>query len=818
MKHKQSHIKKLFSLLLLICLSFQTLIASNKSKGASLTGKISNAKSGDKLVGATIYIPDVDAYGVTNKNGYYIMGNLPAGTFLVEIKYIGYATIAEQVTISGKTTKNWVLEQTAVEAEEVLITGIGKATKLQDLPTYISVIKQKDHQKITTNNIIGEITQTPGVSAITTGPNIMKPVIRGLSSTRVVTVNNGVRQEGQQWGAEHGIEIDSYTAGNIEVFRGASSLQFGPDALGGVINILPIKPSYNGHINGEIIRNFQTNNGLLAYHIDLKGNHNGFVWHLYGTSKKAHDYYNKYDGYVLNSKFKETDLGVEIGLNKAWGSSHLSFSYYNLKLGIPNGKRDSISGDFLKEIALDNKTSKNAVATSEDFKSFLPFIHRQQVQHETIALNNTFFIGPGSLKLILAYQIDQRREYGDVFSPNAPNLDLNLGTFNFNTQYSFPEKKGWNSSIGFSGKTQTNSIDGKELLIPAYTLETGGVYGIIKKTINHFTLSGGLRFDGSIKNAKGLKQTNDWYFKSFEKDFTSLSGNIGFAYQAAKTLVLKANISRGVRTPSIFELAANGVHDGTAQYIIGNKDLVPETSVGLDAGATLNTNHITASLYGYYNRINHYIYSRKLLTPSGEDSLQKSDNGVFQTFHFGQSAAVLYGMEASFDIHPSPLDWLHFKNTFSWVRGINSEGKDSTKYLPKIPAARLITELGFKFPNEGKTVRNIYLNLQMNNTFDQNYFFSAYGTETATPGYTLFNISLGTDITNENNRKLISIFISANNITDVAYQDHLSRLQYLDINNASERRGVFNIGRNFSFKAIIPLDVMLKKIKTSITS
>ena len=163
-------------------------------------------------------------------------------------------------------------------------------------------------------------------------------------------------------------------------------------------------------------------------------------------------------------------------------------------------------------------------------------------------------------------------------------------------------------------------------------------------------------------------------------------------------------------------------------------------------------------------------------------------------------------MEVMIDIHPHPIDWLHFENTFSYVKAVIANGTDSTKYLPNIPAARWLSELKGKFRHVGGIFQNAYAGVQMDWTFDQNNVYYAYQTETATPGYTLWNAGIGADVVNKNKKVLFSLHLAANNITDVAYQNHLSRLKYAPENEVTGRTGVFNMGRNYSVKVAIPLN------------
>ncbi len=285
-----------------------------------------------------------------------------------------------------------------------------------------------------------------------------------------------------------------------------------------------------------------------------------------------------------------------------------------------------------------------------------------------------------------------------------------------------------------------------------------------------------------------------------------MSASLGAAHDINSTLTAKLNISRGFRTPNIAELGANGVHEGTIKYEYGNTDLKSETSLQVDGGIDINTEHVSLTATIFYNNIQNYIFSRKLSSVTGDDSIPSLDNNErLSAFRYFQTTAGLYGAEFMFDLHPHPLDWFHYKNVVSYVRGASGYKTDSTKSLPTIPAARWLSELQVEFKNAGKSLKNFYVRLEMDANFAQKNIFSAYQTETSTRGYTLFNAGFGGNVTNNKKETLFSLYFSGNNLTNVAYQNHLSRLKYAPENLVSGRMGVYNIGRNASVKLNIPL-------------
>ena len=246
---------------------------------------------------------------------------------------------------------------------------------------------------------------------------------------------------------------------------------------------------------------------------------------------------------------------------------------------------------------------------------------------------------------------------------------------------------------------------------------------------------------------------------------------------------------------------ANGVHDGTVRYEIGNPNLKPETSFQWDYALGLNTEHVTAELDVFGNNIQNFIFPRKLNSVLGGDSLREG----LQTFQYVAADARLWGGELSIDVHPHPVDWLHFENTFSFVNAQQMNQPDSTKYLPFTPPAKWTSELRANAKVLTKSIKNVYAKIGLEYYFGQNKFYAAYGTETATPQYQLINVGFGADIMAKN-KTLCSLIVNINNLTDVAYQSHLSRLKYLGENNVTGRTGVYNMGRNVGVKVLVPLD------------
>lgn len=778
----------------------------------SLSGKVVDKITGELLPGVSIYFPDLKAGTVTNQNGLYSIAHLPSSRVLVQVTFVGYKMLAEVVDLSTTAVRDFELEVSVVELNEVVVTGLSKAALKNRTPAPMAGISPVQLLQNVSTNIIDALAKLPGVSQVTTGSGISKPVIRGLGYNRVVTVHDGIRQEGQQWGDEHGIEVDEYSVNRVEVLKGPASLAFGSDAMAGVINLISAPTLPEGNIEGSILANYQTNNGLLGYSGNFKGNRKGFIWDIRYSHKIAHSYQNKYDGYVLNSGFREHSLGGTLGLNKAWGYAHLHVSAYNLTPGIVEGERDSATGQFTRPVAIDEWTTDEIIAGNSDFKSYHPLVPYQEIHHYKAVLNSSVIMGDANLKTTLGFQQNQRKEFAEILTPDNFGLYFLLNTFNYDIRCTLPEKRNLNISFGVNGMQQSSKNKGTEFLIPAYSLFDAGFFVVVRKNVDRLDISGGLRYDTRFEKGEDLFLSQSGVklegnepgaihqFDAFSETFTGWSGSLGATYQFSEKVFTKVNVSRGFRAPNIAEISANGVHEGTISFLIGSPKLKAENSLQFDYALGLNSTHISAEADVFTSVISHYIFLSKLENAQGGDSLTDG----FATFKYASGNASVSGVEVSLDIHPHPLDWLHIENTFSYVVSKQQNMSDSAQYMPFTPAPKLTSEVKATKKKIGKTLANGYLRVGLSHYFRQDKFYAAFNTETSTPGYQLMSAGAGTEIVRKN-KVLLSLHVSVENLTDVAYQSHLSRLKYAAVNNLTGRTGVFNMGRNFSIKLLIPI-------------
>ena len=324
---------------------------------------------------------------------------------------------------------------------------------------------------------------------------------------------------------------------------------------------------------------------------------------------------------------------------------------------------------------------------------------------------------------------------------------------------------------------------GEEALIPEYKLFDIGGYATISKTMDNLTLNGGLRYDNR-------------HIDFHSRNFSSVSGSIGAIWNVCQHTNLRLNIARGFRAPNMSELGSDGIHEGTLRYEIGNPDLKPEYSWQADLGLDFSSEYISAQVALFANRIENYIFSERINEVKEEG---------FRTYQYTQGDARLLGFEAGFDLHP--IHRVHFQNTFSFVDAQQMNANEDAKYLPMTPAPRWTSELKYEITHHGHTTfNNAYVALGLECNLAQNHYYKVDDTETCTPSYTLLSLSAGTDL-NIHKKKVAELYVTADNLLDCAYQNHLSRLKYCDVNNATGRQGVYNMGRNIVFKAIIPIEL-----------
>jgi len=822
-------IKKIVSISLLLSAIALTSRGAGDTLQHRFTGYLIAKSDRKPIPAATISLLSTGKKFFSNTNGKFLVPATSPGRYRIRIQGMGYDNIVKDITIPG--TDTLFLSETETELDKIVVTAVAGQSKIRSTPISIAVVSQKELSRNNGTNIIDMLAKAvPGLSAITTGPNISKPFIRGLGYNRVLTMYDGLRQEGQQWGDEHGIEIDPYSIARAEIVKGPASLLYGSDAMAGVLNLIPALPAINdGKIHGDVVSEYQSNNNLVAGSLSLQYRKQQFFWTTRASAKSAGNYRNAVDHYVYNTGFKEINLLAMAGWESAHTKNRIHLTYYNDLQEIPDGSRDSLTRAFTyqdKDAPFDDIRNRPIVPANRLSARSITALH-QHIQHFRLYHKGDFHFGKDELSTLLGFQQNNRREYNHPTAPSQAGLFVRLNTINYEASYHFREWIGIDLVYGINGMYQENrNKNATDFPIPDYTLFDIGSYLLVKKEISKTVITAGLRFDSRQINWHDFYTRNDittgfqkqvqepdtaqatLSFPAFKRHFSGLSGSIGAVYRFSNMITLKVNTASGYRSPSIPEIGSNGLDPGAHIYYIGNRNAKPEFNWQSDIGLFLSFPGIDVSLEVFHNRINNYIFFQKLYNANGQPVEMVPGNFTYQ---YRQGSAEIFGAEASWNIHPKTLPWLTLQQQISSINGINTDKEslkltgEAGKFLPLIPPFKTNTSLRFTLLQKNRVLKDCFFQTEAETAATQNRFYAVDNTETATAGYTLFHVSAGLSIFSSKEKKVCSVLINANNIFNVAYQSHQNRLKYFEYYRQSPdaRSGIYNMGRNFSIKVIV---------------
>jgi iron complex outermembrane receptor protein len=809
--------------IILFILSLSSLVTNAQT----LRGRIVDSTGGQPIPGAVVYIPQLKLGATTDSNGNFKITPIPKGTYEMEVTILGYATLTRQVIVKDSAMCSCSMCSSSCSANEVVITALGNVTSIQRSPMPVTLIPHEALLQQASSTIIDAISTQPGVNMTTEGPGTTKPQINGLGFDRVLVLTDGLRQEDFQWGDDHGILIDPYAIYDAEIIRGPASLQYGASAEAGVINFKTQPFAQNGTIQGSVLAEYQTNNGLIGTSEDIGGNKNGFVWDLRASNEEAHDYWNPKDGYVWGTAWQQDNARLTLGLTKSWGYSRISISLLERRIQVPDGNRDSATGRFEFDVPQNGKL----YPTTSDFMAYNPTIAGDKILAEIQTWwQNSFNIGKGKLGIDMGFtqSVHHDIDTGTVGSGNFQVKDIP-----YSLKYQIMgENSGLKLTTGINGTYEFENNYAEptapyigDFQIPNYTDFQAGVYVILEKDFKNLTLSGGLRYDWNNFIGQSMYLLNQGtseqevvsastsgavqQFASFNNTYMGTSGSIGASYQLPDNNYLKLNVSKSFRAPSIDELTSNGVNIGVNAFQEGNLGLKAEEGYQIDFAYGNNGKDISFEADGFCNLINTFIFPVRVQSKVSGDSMV---DGV-PYYVYIANKAIITGFAGYFNIHPSNTRWLEIDNNFSYVYSYFPNQTDSTQHIPWTPAPRLTTEIKFKLADrKTSALRSTYIEFGMAKYWAQNNIYSALYSEIPSAAYTLFNVGLGTNFVSLKTGKTVcSLYINCTNLLNIGYADHLNLAQYFLAYNGNpvtvtqQSQGIYNMGRNVGFKMLFPL-------------
>jgi len=767
------------------------------------------------LLAATIFMLPIEKSAITDSHGYFLITGLSKGIYKIKISFIGYNSIIDSLKVDGNETYHAQLTIAAVNLQEVVIKDNYVETRKKKESLNIEIVNDNYLKQNRGGSLMNSLERLPGITTIDIGSGQSKPVIRGLSFNRVVVVENNIKHEGQQWGSDHGLEIDQYSIDNIEVIKGPASLMYGSDAIGGVIDMKTKKPSAENTIGGTIDFSGKTNNDFLGTSIYLFGRKNWFFADFratilnYGDYKVPTDSVNIYSyRAALYKNYLRNTAGKEQNINLSFG---VIFPKFQSKFFISN--ISSKNGFFANAHGLEPRNVDTILHDKSSRDINYPY---QEVIHFKTINKSQYVLKKLKLELDLGFQRNFRQEwsqyvdhgYMPVLLENTlsfnPDLELQFDKYIYseNLKLSYTQNNINQFIIGFNSDYQYNQIDGRGFIIPAFKQLNIGGYAFSKHTFSEKSIFQiGIRYDyGNIKTNEYYDwflspkiNNNDTIFQYIKRadylnrNFSNISWSIGYNYNLKK-IALKINVGKSFRMPIAKELAANGVNYHNFSYEVGSSSLSPEISYQLDAGIEYSSNNFAVESTPFINYFSNYIY----LNPSSEhDRLYGNGN---QIYYYSQCKVIRYGIE--FHTHYQLFKFLQFGILGEYVYSEQLSGEKNGFSLPFSPPTSAILNLKYQ-KQKIKFIENIYLSIDYRITASQNNIVPP---EEPTIGYRVINLGFGGDI--QLKKQKINISLQVQNMLNNKYFNHTS---YYRLINVPEP------GRNFVLTISIPFSQQLKK-------
>ncbi|WP_026954227.1 TonB-dependent receptor [Algoriphagus vanfongensis] len=735
----------------------------------AIRGKVIHLENNESIPGAYIWIEEIKNGAITDLDGNFQIWNLCPGTYTIKIQYLGHQDITETIELkSNSFNKTYRMEDSALDLDGVEVHGHKDAVQTTST---VSALYGEGLLEARGENLGESLKRISGVTSFSTGNSISKPVIHGLHSNRIMILNNGVRLEGQQWGAEHAPEIDPFLADEITVVKGAETVRFGPEAMGGVILVNPgeLPTKKDGKTDLYLLGATNGRMGNLSItHENGSEKIQGLGYRIQGSVKRAGNIQSP-DYYQSNTGLSEMNFSGTIGYTRAKLGTELYFSHFNTELGILT---DSHTGNLSDLEAI----IENGRPFSDGEFTYDILNPKQKVSHNLLKLKSHYHINPHwKANIQYGYQANHRREFdkrrGDL--NEKASLDLELYTNTLDLFVDHTHENALSGTWGFNLIQQANSNvpgTGVTPLIPNYDMLNAGAYMMEKYSKGPFEVEIGARFDyRTVATARFV----DNELEERDLSYQNFTAFLGAYYQISPSLTFSTNLGSAWRPPNVNELFSQGLHHGAAAVEIGDPDLDSEKSLKWVNTLEFSGNQTSFELTGYANRIADYIY----LNPTGE--VYVSLRGTFNVYEYLQADAFLYG----FDFSGSH----QFTNRLSaYVKGsiIRAKNLDTESYFPFIPSDRMDWGVAYKIGQEGNSHKFTVSNQLVARQKREPDFDLA----PAPAGYALVNFNYLKQFPIGENKMNVGLQIS--NLFNTSYKEYMNRFRYF----------TDDIGRNITLK------------------
>ena len=732
-----------------------------------LHGVVRDHETQAPVEGATIRVLGTRLGTITDKQGEFHIHDVRGDSVTLEIRMLGYVTALRRVPTFGDADVLIELHPDSLEAHEILVQGDRGKRGQGALPTQPRRVLSAEEIDATRDaTFSGSLEQVPGVTTMKTGPSISKPMLRGMSGTRIVLAQAGVAQEGQQWGEEHGPEIDPFTPSTVTIMKGASGVRLGPNAMGGAIAVEPAALGGDGlkATRGELSINGFSNNWQGAgggwiestrlFDEDISVRANG-SYRIAGDARTPE--------YVLgNTAFRSGSLGGLVSLGDDTLGVDVYGSYYALDLGIYQGSHIGNPTDLQRAIERGGPSREYEF----DYNIDRP---RQEVQHTLLSVRSHYRTSKtGKLTLKYGWQQNDRSEFDrhgrTTQNEDRPAMNLLLTTYNLDLGFDHALTDNVGGAVGVSGLRQVNDRSGAVFLVPDYLAHGLGAWAYESIALDRWSFSAGLRYDRRWLEST-LRSRTDTTGTVQNKTFDGLALNVGAMFMPIDDLQFQLNLGTAWRPPQVNELYSNDVHHGVARYEIGDSTLVPERNYGVDLTTGLAVRKFELEASFYANWFDGYIFS--LPDP---DNPTLTIRGAFPTFRFTQTDALIAGIDlmAAYDI----TDVFTVYGKGSIVRGQDMERDEPLIFMPQ-DRLRLGTHIHL---HDVLGIHEAYIDVSALGVREQDRYVPGQDLAPPPPGYMLADISAG-GLINTGHLPL-RFSVSVRNVFDASYRDYLSRYRY----------------------------------------